>query len=153
MSFFEEHDLGCSPRKACRRCELYKLLQESVPSPVSREKIIESIGHHLAQARGEMLLPEAVAATTNTDWPEERRRFLEMSVKKLEQLSLRALNCLESDDTIHTVRDLVLNSESELLRILHFGRRSLNEVKEVLHQYNLHLGMIPGELPPEPPTE
>jgi hypothetical protein len=62
--------------------------------------------------------------------------------KKIDELelSLRPWNCLKNANIIY-VADLIQKSESELLRIENFGRRSLNEVKEVLSVMNLRLGM------------
>ena len=57
-------------------------------------------------------------------------RKLNMSLAELE-LSVRATNCLESEN-IHTVRDLVIRSEDELLEVRNFGETTLNEVREKL---------------------
>ena len=56
------------------------------------------------------------------------------------RLSVRANNCLESEN-IQTVRDLVQRSEDQLLEVRNFGDTTLNEVREKLSQYGLHLGM------------
>lgn len=56
------------------------------------------------------------------------------------KLSVRANNCLESED-IQTVRDLVQRNEDQLLEVRNFGETTLNEVREKLAQYGLHLGM------------
>jgi len=64
------------------------------------------------------------------------------------ELSVRSGNCLKNDNIIY-IGDLVQKTEAEMLRTPNFGRKSLNEIKEVLAQMNLHLGMeIPG-WPPE----
>jgi DNA-directed RNA polymerase subunit alpha len=68
-------------------------------------------------------------------------------VSKLE-LSVRSAVCLENDN-INYVGDLVQISESELLRTPNFGRKSLNEIKEVLTQMGLHLGMELTDWPPK----
>ncbi|PIV29923.1 MAG: DNA-directed RNA polymerase subunit alpha [Zetaproteobacteria bacterium CG02_land_8_20_14_3_00_50_9] len=64
-------------------------------------------------------------------------------------LSVRSMNCLKSDD-IFKVGDLVQRSEQEMLRTPNFGRKSLNEIKEVLENMGLSLGM---ELENWPPAE
>ncbi|MBV8971460.1 MAG: DNA-directed RNA polymerase subunit alpha [Sphingomonadaceae bacterium] len=74
-------------------------------------------------------------------------RYLLKKVDELE-LSVRSANCLKNDNIIY-IGDLVQKSESEMLRTPNFGRKSLNEIKEVLQSMGLHLGMqIPG-WPPE----
>jgi DNA-directed RNA polymerase subunit alpha len=71
-------------------------------------------------------------------------------LKKVEELelSVRSANCLKNDNIIY-IGDLVQKTEAEMLRTPNFGRKSLNEIKEVLSAMGLHLGMqIPG-WPPE----
>ena len=61
------------------------------------------------------------------------------------KLSVRANNCLESEN-IQTVRDLVQRTEDQLLEVRNFGDTTLNEVREKLSQYGLHLGMrVPSQ--------
>ncbi|MCA3254713.1 MAG: DNA-directed RNA polymerase subunit alpha, partial [Alphaproteobacteria bacterium] len=74
-------------------------------------------------------------------------RFLLKKVDELE-LSVRSANCLKNDNIIY-IGDLVQKTEAEMLRTPNFGRKSLNEIKEVLAGMGLRLGMeIPG-WPPE----
>ncbi len=74
-------------------------------------------------------------------------RYLLKKVDELE-LSVRSANCLKNDNIIY-IGDLVQKTESEMLRTPNFGRKSLNEIKEVLTAMGLRLGMeIPG-WPPE----
>ena len=70
-----------------------------------------------------------------------------MKVDELE-LSVRSANCLKNDNIIY-IGDLVQKSEAEMLRTPNFGRKSLNEIKEVLSQMGLHLGMKIPNWPPE----
>ena len=64
------------------------------------------------------------------------------------ELSVRSANCLKNDNIIY-IGDLVQKTEAEMLRTPNFGRKSLNEIKEVLSSMGLRLGMdIPG-WPPE----
>jgi DNA-directed RNA polymerase subunit alpha len=64
------------------------------------------------------------------------------------ELSVRSANCLKNDNIVY-IGDLVQKTEAEMLRTPNFGRKSLNEIKEVLAQMGLHLGLeIPG-WPPE----
>jgi DNA-directed RNA polymerase subunit alpha len=64
---------------------------------------------------------------------------LDKSVEELE-LSVRSYNCLKNA-SIRTIRDLVQKSEAEMLKTKNFGRKSLNEIKEILHSMGLTLGM------------
>lgn len=69
---------------------------------------------------------------------------LNMTLAEL-RLSVRANNCLESEN-IQTVRDLVQRTEDQLLEVRNFGDTTLNEVREKLSQYGLHLGMrVPSQ--------
>ncbi len=74
-------------------------------------------------------------------------RNLLRKVDELE-LSVRSANCLKNDNIIY-IGDLVQKTEAEMLRTPNFGRKSLNEIKEVLAQMGLHLGMEIPEWPPE----
>ena len=71
-------------------------------------------------------------------------------LKKVDELelSVRSANCLKNDNIVY-IGDLVQKTEAEMLRTPNFGRKSLNEIKEVMAQMGLHLGMeVPG-WPPE----
>ena len=71
-------------------------------------------------------------------------------LKKVDELelSVRSMNCLKNDNIIY-IGDLVQKSESEMLRTPNFGRKSLNEIKEVLNSMSLFLGMEIPNWPPE----
>jgi len=64
------------------------------------------------------------------------------------ELSVRSANCLKNDNIVY-IGDLVQKSEAEMLRTPNFGRKSLNEIKEVLSVMGLHLGMEIPNWPPE----
>jgi DNA-directed RNA polymerase subunit alpha len=64
---------------------------------------------------------------------------LDKSVEELE-LSVRSYNCLKNAD-IQTIRELVGKTEAEMLKTRNFGRKSLNEIKDILHSMGLSLGM------------
>ncbi|MGH9194282.1 MAG: DNA-directed RNA polymerase subunit alpha, partial [Acidimicrobiia bacterium] len=64
---------------------------------------------------------------------------LDKSVEELE-LSVRSYNCLKNAN-IRTIRELVQKTEAEMLKTKNFGRKSLNEIKEILHTMGLSLGM------------
>lgn len=71
-------------------------------------------------------------------------------LKKVDELelSVRSANCLKNDNIVY-IGDLIQKSEAEMLRTPNFGRKSLNEIKEVLAQMGLHLGMEVSNWPPE----
>ena len=74
------------------------------------------------------------------------------SVEELE-LSVRSANCLKNAD-INQIWQLVSKTEGEMLKTKNFGRKSLNEIKEVLSEMDLSLGMkLEGFIPPEEDNE
>ena len=79
--------------------------------------------------------PEAVAHNSIPAYNEH----LHKSIDELE-LSVRSYNCLKNSD-IKTIRDLVQKKESEMLKTKNFGRKSLNEIKDILTGMGLGLGM------------
>jgi DNA-directed RNA polymerase subunit alpha len=90
--------------------------------------------------------PEAERREPELAEPEFNRHLLR-KVDELE-LSVRSANCLKNDNIVY-IGDLILKTESEMLRTPNFGRKSLNEIKEVLSQMGLHLGMEVPHWPPE----
>jgi DNA-directed RNA polymerase subunit alpha len=64
---------------------------------------------------------------------------LDKSVEELE-LSVRSYNCLKNAN-IRTIRELVQKTEAEMLKTKNFGRKSLNEIKDILQTMGLGLGM------------
>ncbi len=84
---------------------------------------------------------------------EERIPQLEFNaalLKKVDELelSVRSANCLKNDNIVY-IGDLIQKTEAEMLRTPNFGRKSLNEIKEVLAGMGLHLGMEVPNWPPE----
>ena len=82
--------------------------------------------------------------------PEFNKNLLK-KVDELE-LSVRSMNCLKNDNIIY-IGDLVQKTEGEMLRTPNFGRKSLNEIKEVLSSMSLYLGMEIPNWPPDNITE
>ena len=89
--------------------------------------------------------PKEIIKEVKSSEPEFNRNLLKR-VEELE-LSVRSMNCLKNDNIIY-IGDLVQKSEGEMLRTPNFGRKSLNEIKEVLNTMSLYLGM---EIPNWPP--
>jgi DNA-directed RNA polymerase subunit alpha len=71
--------------------------------------------------------------------PEIKNENLNRSVEELE-LSVRSYNCLKNAN-IQTIGELVQKTEAEMLKTKNFGRKSLNEIKEILSSMGLSLGM------------
>ena len=111
-----------------------------------------------AIALASRILQDQLQPFINFDEPEvqqdqgssEKLSFNSNLLKKVEELelSVRSANCLKNDNIIY-IGDLVQKSESEMLRTPNFGRKSLNEIKEVLTQMELNLGMTVPDWPPE----
>ena len=80
-------------------------------------------------------VPEEIVESLN----DPRLDHLDRSVEELE-LSVRSYNCLKNAN-IRTIRELVVRSENEMLKTKNFGRKSLNEIKEILTRMGLSLGM------------
>ena len=104
------------------------------------------------------ILQDQLQPFINFDEPEvlpdqaqaEKLSFNSNLLKKVEELelSVRSANCLKNDNIIY-IGDLVQKSESQMLRTPNFGRKSLNEIKEVLQQMELNLGMSVPDWPPD----
>jgi DNA-directed RNA polymerase subunit alpha len=91
-----------------------------------------------------------MAAAPSVDTEADANQLNRYLLKKVDELelSVRSANCLKNDNIIY-IGDLVGKTEAEMLRTPNFGRKSLNEIKEVLSSMGLRLGMdIPG-WPPE----
>lgn len=84
--------------------------------------------------------------------PEEQiNQNLYKSVEELE-LSVRSANCLKNANIRH-IWELVQRTEPEMLKTKNFGRKSLNEIKAILEEMGLHLGMKLEGFDPPPPLE
>ena len=104
------------------------------------------------------IIQDQLSIFVNFDEPEQVRRQEEddgmainpQYLRKVEELelSVRSANCLKNDNIVY-IGDLVQKTETEMLRTPNFGRKSLNEIKEVLSGMGLHLGMDVEEWPPE----
>jgi len=104
------------------------------------------------------ILQDQLQLFVNFEEPRERKveeiqeelpfnRNLLRKVDELE-LSVRSANCLKNDNIVY-IGDLVQKTEQEMLRTPNFGRKSLNEIKEVLASMGLTLGMTVPGWPPE----
>ena len=91
--------------------------------------------------------PEIDEKTKEEESEIKFNRNLLRKVDELE-LSVRSANCLRNDNIVY-IGDLVQKSENDMLRTPNFGRKSLNEIREVLMQMGLNLGMDISDWPPE----
>jgi DNA-directed RNA polymerase subunit alpha len=104
------------------------------------------------------ILQDQLEVFLNFDEPrreEEKSAMPELAfnpalLKKVDELelSVRSANCLKNDNIVY-IGDLIQKTEAEMLRTPNFGRKSLNEIKEVLAGMGLHLGMDITGWPPE----
>ena len=111
-----------------------------------------------AIAYGARILQDQLGVFVNFDEPESSTRteeeddleFNPLLLKKVDELelSVRSANCLKNDNIVY-IGDLIQKTEAEMLRTPNFGRKSLNEIKEVLTGMGLHLGMDIVDWPPD----
>jgi DNA-directed RNA polymerase subunit alpha len=111
-----------------------------------------------ALAYAARILQDQLQIFVNFDEPESAGRsddedgleFNPLLLKKVDELelSVRSANCLKNDNIVY-IGDLIQKTEAEMLRTPNFGRKSLNEIKEVLSGMGLHLGMDVEDWPPE----
>ena len=104
------------------------------------------------------ILQDQLSVFVNFDEPQkeaEEEAVTELAfnpalLKKVDELelSVRSANCLKNDNIVY-IGDLIQKTEAEMLRTPNFGRKSLNEIKEVLASMGLHLGMEVPAWPPE----
>ena len=117
-----------------------------------------SVAPEDAVAFSARILQDQLMPFINFDEPEEEiieedeneLEFNAALLKKVDELelSVRSANYLKNDSIVY-IGDLILKSENEMLRTPNFGRKSLNEIKEVLTQMGLSLGMDVPTWPPE----
>ncbi|HWU60727.1 DNA-directed RNA polymerase subunit alpha [Rhizobium sp. C4] len=104
------------------------------------------------------ILQDQLSVFVNFDEPQKEAEedtvtelaFNPALLKKVDELelSVRSANCLKNDNIVY-IGDLIQKTEAEMLRTPNFGRKSLNEIKEVLASMGLHLGMEVPAWPPE----
>lgn len=153
-------DAVYSPIRACN----YRVVNARVGQKTDYDKLyltVETNGvvsPEDAVALSARILQEQLKPFINFEDPEEEtideqiaelpfNKNLLLKVDELE-LSVRSANCLKNDSIIY-IGDLVQKTENEMLRTPNFGRKSLNEIKELLAGMDLHLGMQVEGWPPE----
>jgi DNA-directed RNA polymerase subunit alpha len=119
-----------------------------------------SISGEDAVAYAARILQDQLSVFVNFEEPQREVRGAEEHIAELAfnpallkkvdelELSVRSANCLKNDNIVY-IGDLIQKTEAEMLRTPNFGRKSLNEIKEVLASMGLHLGMEVNAWPPE----
>ncbi len=117
-----------------------------------------SVSGEDAVAYAARILQDQLAVFVNFEEPQKeapQEQVAELAfnpalLKKVDELelSVRSANCLKNDNIVY-IGDLIQKTEAEMLRTPNFGRKSLNEIKEVLASMGLHLGMEIPSWPPE----
>ncbi len=125
------------------------LLQVETNGAVSPEDSV-ALAARILQDQLQLFINFDEPQLARADEPEDSLPFNRNLLRKVDELelSVRSANCLKNDNIVY-IGDLVQKSEQEMLRTPNFGRKSLNEIKEVLANMGLGLGMsVPG-WPPE----
>jgi DNA-directed RNA polymerase subunit alpha len=142
----------------------YKIENSRVGQVTDYDKLIlevetnGSISPDDAIALAARILQDQLSIFVNFDEPEAANQndeddgleFNPLLLKKVDELelSVRSANCLKNDNIVY-IGDLIQKTEAEMLRTPNFGRKSLNEIKEVLSGMGLHLGMDVEDWPPD----
>lgn len=140
----------------------YKVESSRVGNVIDYDKLIldvetdGSIAPEMSVALSAKILQDQFSTFINFDDNEvhvEEEEVLEFDknlLKKVDELelSVRSQNCLKNDNIVY-IGDLVKKSEGEMLRTPNFGRKSLNEIKEVISNLGLRFGMTVDAWPPE----
>ncbi len=119
--FLLEHMLGCTPIKPCLSCQAVAILHEKLDN--SEINTLFGLARQAASPEGE----DQDASSGNTVLARRLDEF---------ELSPATTNALKGNEIV-TLGDLICRTESEMLRIPGFGRRSLNEIKVVLQSLGL----------------
>ena len=125
------------------------ILEVWTDGTITSEKAI-SLAAKILRDQLDIFLIEEEEETLPSELPEEKEEEIpkEVFYKNIDdlELSVRALNCLKNAN-IRFIGELVQKTEEELLKTKNFGRKSLNEIKNVLHQMGLSLGMELQDFP------
>jgi DNA-directed RNA polymerase subunit alpha len=141
----------------------YKVENSRVGQVTDYDKLIlnvesnGTVSPEMAVALAARILQDQLQLFVNFEDVEEERsealeeiKFDRNLLKKVDELelSVRSQNCLKNDNIIY-IGDLVIRTEAEMLKTPNFGRKSLNEIKEVLATMGLKFGMDIPDWPPE----
>ncbi len=125
------------------------LLQVETNGTVSPEDSV-ALAARILQDQLQLFINFDEPQQLRTEEPQDDLPFNRNLLRKVDELelSVRSANCLKNDNIVY-IGDLVQKSEQEMLRTPNFGRKSLNEIKEVLSSMGLVLGMTVSGWPPE----
>lgn len=140
----------------------YKVEDTRVGQMTDYDRLIMSVetdgtlSPELAVALSARILQDQLQVFINFEEEEVKQEVKEeleydpVLLKKVDELelSVRSRNCLQNDNIVY-IGDLVNKTEAEMLKTQNFGRKSLNEIKDVLSKFNLKFGMEISSWPPE----
>ncbi len=132
----------------------YDKLIDDASRPMAPLPGEDAVGFCGAHPPGPALASSSTSTSRSKEAEEEASHrncaFNPALLKKVDELelSVRSANCLKNDNIVY-IGDLIQKTEAEMLRTPNFGRKSLNEIKEVLASMGLHLGMEVPAWPPE----
>jgi DNA-directed RNA polymerase subunit alpha len=138
------------PTRVGQRTDYDKLLLTlETNGAVSPEDAV-ALAARILQDQLQMFINFDEPTAVRTEEPQDDLPFNRNLLRKVDELelSVRSANCLKNDNIVY-IGDLVQKSEQEMLRTPNFGRKSLNEIKEVLASMGLSLGMSVTGWPPE----
>ena len=125
------------------------LLQVETNGSVSPEDAV-AVAARILQDQLKLFINFDEPQAARQEEPQDDLPFNRNLLRKVDELelSVRSANCLKNDNIVY-IGDLVQKSEQEMLRTPNFGRKSLNEIKEVLSSMGLALGITVTGWPPE----
>ena len=134
-----------------QRTDLDKLVMEiNTNGAISPEEAIRASAKILVEQLAVFAQLESSEIAAFNEPQNRNTQFDPILLRPVDELELtvRSANCLKAEN-IYYIGDLIQRTETELLKTPNLGRKSLNEIKEVLAQMGLHLGMEVPDWPPE----
>jgi DNA-directed RNA polymerase subunit alpha len=138
------------PTRVGQRTDFDKLLLTVETNGAVAPEDAVALAARILQDQLQMFINFDEPQQARTEEPQDDLPFNRNLLRKVDELelSVRSANCLKNDNIVY-IGDLVQKSEQEMLRTPNFGRKSLNEIKEVLTSMGLSLGMSVTGWPPE----
>src|ERR1700712_4096505 len=138
------------PTRVGQRTDYDKLLLTLETNGAVTPEDAVALAARILQDQLQMFINFDEPTQVRAEEPQDDLPFNRNLLRKVDELelSVRSANCLKNDNIVY-IGDLVQKSEQEMLRTPNFGRKSLNEIKEVLTVMGLSLGMTVTDWPPE----